>query len=120
MRKRSAAADSAAAHADELFRSRLENQIDLRHPLAKLASRMPWADLEEALAPTLPPDPERGHPGDLPQAARDWPNLNFITYHACIQPAFFMAGISTPPTLAVSAAADPERLANIIETITLM
>ncbi|SOD54396.1 hypothetical protein SAMN06296416_103321, partial [Pseudoxanthomonas wuyuanensis] len=57
MRKRSAAADSAAAHADELFRSRLENQIDLRHPLAKLASRMPWGDLEDALAPTLPPVP---------------------------------------------------------------
>lgn len=34
--------------------------------------------------------PEIGHPADLPKAARDWPNLNFITYHACIQPAFFM------------------------------
>ena len=29
----------------------------------------------------------RGHPGDLPKAAQDWPKLNFITYHACIQPA---------------------------------
>jgi predicted TIM-barrel fold metal-dependent hydrolase len=36
------------------------------------------------------PTPERGHPMDLPKAAKDWPNLNFITYHACIQPAFFM------------------------------
>src|SRR6478609_4243652 len=34
--------------------------------------------------------PEIGHPMDLPKAAKDWPNLNFITYHACIQPAFFM------------------------------
>lgn len=34
--------------------------------------------------------PEIGHPSDLPKAARDWPGLNFITYHACIQPAFFM------------------------------
>jgi len=34
--------------------------------------------------------PEIGHPADLPKAAKDWPNLNFITYHACIQPAFFM------------------------------
>ncbi|MGC1458138.1 MAG: amidohydrolase family protein [Steroidobacteraceae bacterium] len=34
--------------------------------------------------------PEIGHPADLPKAARDWPNLNFITYHACIQPSFFM------------------------------
>ena len=66
MRKRSVAADSGAAHADELFRSRLENQIDLRHPLAKLAGRMPWADLEDALTPTLPPDPERGGRPALP------------------------------------------------------
>ena len=36
------------------------------------------------------PTPERGHPADLPKAAKDWPNLNFITYHSCIQPAFFM------------------------------
>lgn len=36
-----------------------------------------------------PPDPLNGHPGDLPKAARDWPNLNFITYHACFQPNFF-------------------------------
>ncbi len=33
--------------------------------------------------------PEVGHPADLPKAAKDWPGLNFITYHACIQPAFF-------------------------------
>lgn len=36
-----------------------------------------------------PPDTLSGHPGDLPKAAGDWPNLNFITYHACIQPALF-------------------------------
>jgi uncharacterized protein len=34
--------------------------------------------------------PEIGHPADLPKAAKDWPGLNFITYHACIQPSFFM------------------------------
>jgi predicted TIM-barrel fold metal-dependent hydrolase len=34
--------------------------------------------------------PELGAPNDLPKAAKDWPDLNFITYHACIQPAFFM------------------------------
>jgi len=45
--------------------------------------------VHKGLAPG-PPDPKRGHPGDLPKAAKDWPNLNFITYHACIQPAFFM------------------------------
>jgi len=45
--------------------------------------------VHKGLAPG-PPDPVRGHPSDLPKAAKDWPNLNFITYHACIQPAFFM------------------------------
>jgi hypothetical protein len=45
--------------------------------------------VHKGLAPG-PPDPERGHPKDLPKAARDWPRLNFITYHACIRPAFFM------------------------------
>lgn len=46
--------------------------------------------VHKGLAPG-PPDPLRGHPGDLPKAARDWPNLNFISYHSCIQPNFFLA-----------------------------
>ena len=45
--------------------------------------------VHKGLAPG-PPNPERGHPADMPMAAKDWPNLNFITYHACIQPAFFL------------------------------
>jgi hypothetical protein len=45
--------------------------------------------VHKGLAPG-PPDPMRGHPGDMPKAAKDWPNLNFITYHACIQPAMFL------------------------------
>ncbi|AAM39954.1 IS5-like element IS1478 family transposase [Xanthomonas campestris pv. campestris] len=46
----------AAEHmpAEELFRSRLENQIDLRHPLAQLSQRMPWTALEQALSSRLP------------------------------------------------------------------
>ncbi|MEA5175939.1 IS5/IS1182 family transposase, partial [Xanthomonas fragariae] len=46
----------AAEHmpADELFRSRLENQIDLRHPLTRLSQQMPWAALEQALSSRLP------------------------------------------------------------------
>jgi hypothetical protein len=58
----------------------------------KLKSRKPGFNnicVHKGLAPG-PPDPERGHPGDMPKAARDWPNLNFITYHACIQPAMFL------------------------------
>ena len=46
--------------------------------------------VHKGLAPGEP-DPLRGHPGDMPKAARDWPDLNFITYHACIQSGFFMA-----------------------------
>jgi hypothetical protein len=45
--------------------------------------------VHKGLAPG-PPDPVRGHPGDMPKAAKDWPGLNFITYHACIQPSMFM------------------------------
>lgn len=45
--------------------------------------------VHKGLAPG-PPDPMIGHPGDMPKAAKDWPNLNFITYHACIQPAMFL------------------------------
>ena len=40
--------------------------------------------VHKGLAPG-PPDPVMGHPADMPKAAQDWPNLNFITYHACIQ-----------------------------------
>jgi predicted TIM-barrel fold metal-dependent hydrolase len=46
--------------------------------------------VHKGLVDGQPPRPEVGHPADLPKAARDWPGLNFITYHACIQPAFFM------------------------------
>ena len=38
---------------DDFFRARLDQMIDLRHPLAVLATRMPWADIEESLAPVL-------------------------------------------------------------------
>jgi len=38
---------------DDFFRARLETMIDMRHSLAVLASRMPWTDIESALAPLL-------------------------------------------------------------------
>ena len=59
---------------------------------SKLKARKPGFNnicVHKGLAPG-PADPVRGHPADLPKAAKDWPNLNFISYHACIQPAFFM------------------------------
>jgi len=46
--------------------------------------------VHKGLTNAEPVRPEIGHPADLPQAAADWPDLNFITYHACIRPAFFM------------------------------
>jgi hypothetical protein len=33
--------------------------------------------------------PQLGHPSDLPKAARDWPNLNFVIYHSCFRPGFW-------------------------------
>ena len=37
----------------DFFRSRLDQMIDLRHPLAVLATQLPWATIEAALAPKL-------------------------------------------------------------------
>ena len=38
---------------DDFFRARLDSMIDMRHSLAVLATRMPWAEIEAALAPLL-------------------------------------------------------------------
>ena len=38
---------------DDFFRTRLDATIDLRHPLAVLATRLPWAAIEVAVAPKL-------------------------------------------------------------------
>ena len=35
---------------DDFFRARIDQMIDLRHPLAVLASRMPWQEIEAAVA----------------------------------------------------------------------
>jgi IS5 family transposase len=37
----------------DFFRSRLDAMIDLRHPLAVLATRMPWTQIEATLAPVF-------------------------------------------------------------------
>ena len=39
----------------DFFRARLGEMIDLRHPLAVLAGRLPWAAIEAAVAPKLVP-----------------------------------------------------------------
>jgi len=38
---------------DDFFRTRLDQMIDLRHPLAVLARQLPWSQIEVALAPVF-------------------------------------------------------------------
>jgi hypothetical protein len=38
------------ATTDDFFRSRLDQMIELRHPLAVLASRLPWQEIEASIA----------------------------------------------------------------------
>ena len=38
---------------EDFFRSRLDQMIDLRHPLAVLAGRLPWAHIETVLSPSF-------------------------------------------------------------------
>ncbi len=45
---------------DDLFRTWLDQMIDLRRPLAVLARRMPWAQIEASLAPLFA---REGRPG---------------------------------------------------------
>jgi hypothetical protein len=40
----------SSAMTDDFFRNRLDQMIDLRHPLAVLANRMPWQEIETSLA----------------------------------------------------------------------
>jgi predicted TIM-barrel fold metal-dependent hydrolase len=46
--------------------------------------------IHKGFQPNLPDDPKGGNPTDVPQAAKDWPELNFIIYHSCMRPMFFM------------------------------
>ncbi|MCK6388147.1 MAG: transposase, partial [Zoogloea sp.] len=46
----------------DFFRARLDAMIDLRHPLAVLATRMPWAEIESALAPCFARKDRQGRP----------------------------------------------------------
>jgi IS5 family transposase len=38
---------------DDFFRARLDGMVDPRHPLVVLAGRMPWTQIEAALAPVF-------------------------------------------------------------------
>ena len=41
-------------------------------------------------APDSPSSATAGFPSDIPKAARDWPQLNFLIYHSCIRPGFWV------------------------------
>ncbi len=59
---------------------------------ARLKDEIPGLNticVHKGLAHGLPDIPENGHPIDLPKACRDWPQLNFVTYHSCIKDTFF-------------------------------
>jgi len=45
--------------------------------------------VHKGFAPTDDDTPQNGNPEDIPKAARDWPNFNFIIYHSCIKPILF-------------------------------
>ena len=45
---------------DDFFRARLDQVIDMRHPLAMLTTRMPWAQIEASLAPLFVQRPRPG------------------------------------------------------------
>jgi len=48
--------------APDFIRARLDAMIDLRYPLAVLASRMPWVEIESALTPCFARQDRQGRP----------------------------------------------------------
>jgi uncharacterized protein len=46
--------------------------------------------IHKGLSTNAPRDPRLGHPIDIPKAATDWPQFNFIIYHSCIRPGFWV------------------------------
>jgi len=49
--------------------------------------------IHKGLSTTAPDNPSSeplGYPTDIPRAAAKWPQLNFLIYHSCIRPGFWM------------------------------
>ena len=46
--------------------------------------------IHKGLSTNAGEDPALGFPVDIPGAARDWPMLNFVIYHSCIRPGFWV------------------------------
>lgn len=61
---------------DDLFRRRLDQMIDLRHPLSVLTHRIPWWQIEAALAPTLA---SKDRAGTVVWARAAWPGSSCRT-----------------------------------------
>jgi len=60
MRHQPTPAQSAASVSTDLFRNRLDAQIDLRHSLCKLSAVMPWDAMAQRLSKVLPAEPKAG------------------------------------------------------------
>jgi len=45
---------------DDFFHSRIDQMIDLRHPLALFAPHMPWQEIEASLAKQLAREVKKG------------------------------------------------------------
>jgi len=60
------------------------------YPSYELARRLnkPIICIHKGLAPPGTPNGEFGAPFDVPKAARDWPDLTFVIYHAAFRPSF--------------------------------
>ncbi|HEY7724823.1 MAG TPA: amidohydrolase family protein [Anaeromyxobacteraceae bacterium] len=46
--------------------------------------------IHKGLSTNAADNPSLGFPTDIPKAARDWPMLNFVIYHSCIRPGFWV------------------------------
>lgn len=58
---------------EDFFRMRIDHQIDLRHPLAVLASRMPWQALEAQVAEIIARNAKR-----KARVGEDMPDLDLF------------------------------------------
>ncbi|RAR76099.1 IS5 family transposase, partial [Paracidovorax anthurii] len=52
-------------HTAELFRPRLDEQINMKHPLVKLAALIDWTEIERTFAVSFTSD--RGRPASPPR-----------------------------------------------------
>ena len=77
---------------DDFFRARLDTMIDLRHPMAVLARKMPWPEIEAALAPALAHKDRTGRPVE----GADLFGTTALSPTAVIEPPMF--GVLEPAT----------------------